>query len=134
MNLEKIVQVIAQVVAGLFIPLVLQYLWNWFAVPALTLNEMLYWQMFGIFLFVRVLLFKADDPRIDHNWQKTLTVLALIQSSLPMKHQEIAKDKIKEINDNSWQLWVNKPFTEVLLGVCALALGWIVHVFLIHGK
>lgn len=127
MNWEITIQVIAQVVAGLFIPFVLQHLWNWFAVPAFNLHEILYWQMFGIFLFARVLLFQGDDPKTDYRWQKTLDLLAF---SVLKENQEKAVDRIKELNDQSWRAGLQKPFTEALLGACALVLGWIVHFFL----
>jgi hypothetical protein len=103
-------------------------------VPAFTPHEILYWQMFGIFLFARVLLFQGSDPETDYRWKKALTVLALLQYSVPEKHREIAQDKIREINDQSWQSGLQKPFTEALFGTIALGIGWVVHVFLTHGK
>lgn len=130
MNAKIVMQVASQIVVGIFTPFVLQNLWNWFVVPAFNLHEILYWQMFGIFLFARVLLFQYDSGN-DLNWQKAL---ALLHDSVPNENREMARDRITEINERAWRIGLKKSFTEILLDTFALALGWSVHVFLSLGN
>jgi hypothetical protein len=53
---------------------VLQMLWNWFAVTALRLDPIGYWQMYGFHMLILVLLEKSTFQSEDR-WKRTVTML-----------------------------------------------------------
>jgi hypothetical protein len=60
---------------NLYMTFVLQTMWNWFATPALHVESISYWNMYGLVLIV--LMFSArnkDSADADH-WHRTLTLL-----------------------------------------------------------
>ena len=111
-------------VVGLYTTVVLQALWNWFVVPSLTVPEISYWQMFGLIMFLQMLLERdtlADNKRWEH-------VSQMVYVCVPPERKKEIDDQIETGNETIWFEAGWMVFSRVLSSTATLAVGWMVHV------
>jgi hypothetical protein len=71
-----------QLIIALYMPFVVQILWNWFAAPALHLGSISYWNMFGLLLIIIVVMIRNSTISEAHHIQR---VIILLEASLPAR-------------------------------------------------
>jgi len=105
---------------------VLQTLWNWFAVPALHLQPVSYWLMYGLILLVYIFTHR-DEGSTDQKWGRLFRILGLC---VPESQQGSAFAIVQEQEDNSW-FQLGKVIAGQFFGdTQGLVFGWVVHTFL----
>ena len=58
-----------------YLTLVLQILWNWFVITAFRLDEIGYWNMYGLVLLMSVLSVRTLELSPAQQWQETKMLL-----------------------------------------------------------
>jgi hypothetical protein len=64
-----------QLIIAVYVPFVVQMLWNWFAAPALHLDSISYSNMFGLLLIVNVVMIRNSAISEAHHIQRVITLL-----------------------------------------------------------
>jgi hypothetical protein len=115
--------------AGLYATLVLQQLWNWFLVPALNASPISFWAMYGLQLFVALLIQNFNQGwENDSRWEAFTNMLA---ASVPAERREGLLNVVEKQTEDVWINARAALFGKVVGYTTSLALGWVVHAVLI---
>src|ERR1043165_2834801 len=116
-------------VIGLYASFVLQQLWNWFLVPALRVNEVSFWLMFGIQMFVGQLAHHNSSGAADEIQWQTATIM--FDACVPDERRPGLAEKLKKHSDEIWTTLGYDLIAQVLKYSTALAIGWGIHTVLL---
>jgi hypothetical protein len=114
-------------VVGLYTTLVIQNLWNSFAVSALNIPNVSYLRMYGIVLLAG-LLFQHDDFAEE---QHRDIVLEILDYCVPEDKREALAEMIKQKTEAVWVALGLKVFAKIVANTIALAIGFVIHMFLV---
>jgi hypothetical protein len=84
---------VARVVLSLYITFVLQMLWNWFATQAFHIENIGYWNMFGLLLIPTLVKTKNSDTGETHLLTRVMT---MVEASLPEDKREETMRQLEE--------------------------------------
>ena len=77
---------------GFYTTLVLQNLWNWFAVPALHVSAISCWLMFGLNMILGLMFEGSETGEADRRWKVPLTIL---DACVPEEKQVELRESLK---------------------------------------
>src|ERR1019366_6839163 len=107
--------------------LVLQILWNWFVTTAFHLDEIGYWNMYGLVLLISVVSVRNFEVAQAHQWFVTQMMIEACIPEAVRAETRAAIDKAKMSEK------AQSNFTDglkVVMATFALVVGWAVHTFL----
>jgi hypothetical protein len=114
------------IVVGFYTSLVCQHLWNWFLAPAMHLDPISYWAMFGVSMLIRE--FMRNNTGIEEQrWEK---LKLLLETCVPEDEKEAFHQVLKEEKENIWYLLVASVVGEFVGGTVTLIMGWGIYNFL----
>jgi len=103
---------------------VLQILWNWFVVGALSVPTISYWQMYGLHMLVGLVI-ERDKFDEDNRWKRAFLFLS---ASVPPEKKAEVGEEIESDNENMWLAAGMMVFGRVLASSAALAIGFVIHI------
>ena len=115
---------------GFYSTFVMQMLWNWFAVPALNVRSLSYWQMYGLSTLISALLAhvgKEGEMNAKSNWRFAFAVL---DACVPSDRMDAVKERLEEITEEMWGGLITTMLGQVVANTITLTLGWTVYTFL----
>jgi len=111
---------------GFYSTFVMQMLWNWFAVPALNVRSLSYWQMYGLSTLISALLAhveKEGEMNAKSNWR---IAFAVLDACVPSDRMDAVKERLEEM----WGGLITTMLGQVVANTITLTLGWTVYTFL----
>jgi uncharacterized membrane protein YraQ (UPF0718 family) len=121
------IAIFTALVIGFYTSFVFQNLWNWFLAPALHLDPISYWVMYGVSMLIRAMLSSRQDETIGHLWEQQKQLLELC---VPDANRSRFHSVLKEEEENMWALAGAAAFGEFLGSTISLGFGWLIHTFL----
>ena len=120
----------------LYTAFVTQNLWNWFVAEAFHATSISYWQALGVVMLVNLLMYRSthavDEEKLEKRWKQTLAVVELCVPDENLPFVEAAKEA-QEPNRGPLRVVeiFMRPLGEPVAGTFVLAIGWLVHTFLV---
>ena len=109
---------------------VLQQLWNWFLVPAISVEPIGYWMMYGINLIIQLLTEDLSEWTNEPRWD--FLFLAIDHCIQPHLKEEFSHD-LKQLKETQ-NFKLGMKVGSALFGYAiTLAIGWSVHTLLTSG-
>jgi hypothetical protein len=114
-------------VVGLYTTFVVQSLWNWFAVKALNVPSLSYWEMYGLTMLLGLLLAR-DGEQDEQNWK---TAFAILDVCVPQEKRDELVEELKTRNEGLWLELGLVVFSKAVGHTLTLAIGWAVYTFFV---
>ncbi len=112
---------------SLYTNVVVLALWNWFAVPALHVAEVGYWQIYGVTLLLG-LLFSRSDSGEGHQFTM---ISMLLEAVLPEDKRPVIEKALQEQKQEQVRnAMVYGVFSKIGGNTATLIVGWTIHTFL----
>jgi hypothetical protein len=111
-------------VSSVYSAFVAMAMWNWFATRILHVSDVSFFEMLGFVWLIRLLTF--SDEANQHQWAH---LWAVIEHLVPDEKREGVMKIRGEFEDSKTLLWF--PVTHIIGNTVTLALGFIVHAFLL---
>lgn len=115
----------AALLVGLYTTLVLESLWNWFAVPSLHAPELSYWAVYGLQLMIGLLSQGSALSEIEQKTQELL--LTVLDFCIPEDRMEEARQAIEHQEQSAWVTAGFSILHRVAGNTLTLAIGFSVH-------
>ena len=109
---------------GAYTAFVAMCMWNWFAVSALHVSEITYFQMLGLMWLIN--LFTINQNKDEIKWQ---TLLITVDYCVPDEKREAVNADLKEFDDNTWMLVGGQIIGTLIASTLTLILGFILYHF-----
>ncbi len=110
-----------------YLTLVLQILWNWFVITAFHLDEIGYWNMYGLVLLISVVSVRTLETSPAQQWLETKMLLeaCVPEGTRAETLRAIEKAKMSDGTQNALT-----DGLKLFMATVALFFGWVVHTFL----
>lgn len=115
-------------VIGFYTSFVYQHLWNWFLAPAMHIDPISYWAMYGVSMLVRGLTANAKTGKDEERWEK---IKQFVELCVPDANKYVFDQIIKDEKKNLWLMASASGFGELIGSTVALMIGWSIYTFLI---
>ena len=111
-------------VVGLYTTFVLTVLWDWFASPALHVDHISFWMMYGLTMFIGLL--GARNTFEDDRRHKVYSVV--LDACIPESRREEVLEQLKDLEAGTWVEAGWKVFGQIVTNTMALGFGFAVHI------
>jgi hypothetical protein len=119
------------IVVSLYTTLIIQSLWNWFALPAFQVPVLSFWRIYGLVLLIGLIMEWQKGSGKFADEQRWKGVLHALDACIPPEKKEEVLELIEEDNKGIWLRAVMDVFGKIVGNTLTLLIGWGVHEFLV---
>jgi len=114
---------------GAFKAFVLMLMWNWFVSPVFHIESISFWQVLGLLWIVQLFVDSgSENPAETLRWESLFLVL---NACVPAHKNEELREELKQKSQSVWGHLGLQIFGRLAGYTVTLALGWVVHSFLV---
>lgn len=110
---------------SLYTSFVAMSLWNWFAVRALNINNISFFEMLGIVWLIGIFTSRADKDEMK--WK---LLFSAVEACVPDENREMLAMAIEEHKENIWADAFAAAFGQITGNTLTLALGFGLHILM----
>ena len=114
---------------GAFKAFVLMWMWNWFVSPVFHIESISFWQVLGLLWVVQLFVDSgSENPEETLRWEGLFSVL---DACVPEHKHEELREELNQKREGVWGQLGLHIFGRLAGYAVTLALGWVVHSFLV---